>query len=238
MLKWIFALVVLVNIVFFSVMHWGRALTVEANNPSQQAAFNADKLRIVAENAHSATEVTSLTLASTVSTPISAVAVTSMVAPTMVKLSCMEWGEFSGTDLLRAEKVLAGLKLGERIKQRMVEYPSGYWVYIAPLKTHLEIEQKIAQLKGRGIADYFVVQEAGPWQNAISLGVFKTEDAAKKYLSRLQEQGVKTALIGERASKLKFTIFVLDHLDSAMLAQVAALHRDFPDSEAKPVSCN
>jgi len=119
----------------------------------------------------------------------------------------MEWGEFSGAELQRAEKALATVKLNEKPKYRQVDYVSGYWVYIAPMKTRVLVDQKIAQLKERGVADYFVIQEVGAWQNAISLGVFKTEDAAKKYLAKLQQQGVRTATIGERTSKLKYTVF-------------------------------
>lgn len=236
MMKWVFGLLVLVNILFFAVMHWGARLSVDANNPPVQGPLNADKIKLLSLSPVSAP-------ASAVAVASSAVAVVSVphvvvaaVAP--VKLSCMEWGEFSGTDLLRAEKVLAAMKLGDRLKQRVIEYTSGYWVYLAPMKTRAEVEKKILQLKERGVVDYFVIQEAGPWQNAISLGVFKTEEAAKKYLAKLQEQGVKTASIGERATKLKFTVFALSHLESALSTQVAMLRKDFPDSELKLVPCN
>ena len=44
--------------------------------------------------------------------------------------------------------------------------------------------------------------------------------------------------LGERASKLKFTVFVLNRLDRATESQVVALRKDFPDSEIKQVHCN
>ena len=249
MRKWIFGLLVLVNVIFFAVMHWGGALTADANNPPMQAALNADKIKLAEMSAASAPASAPVAA----SAPASAVAVTAPPAvaavarppvvvttppPPSFKLSCMEWGEFSGADLLRAEKALTPIKLGNRLKQRTIEYPNGYWVYIAPLKNHLQVEQRIAQLKARGIADYFIIQEAGPWQNAISLGVFKTEEAAKKYLDKLHGQGVKSATLGERASKLKYTVLIMDHLEAAVSSQIATLHKDFPESELKLVSCN
>ncbi len=236
MMKWIFGLLVLVNVLFFAVMHWGGALTVDAGNPPVQAALNADKVKLAGVNAVSA-PVSAVPVAASAIPAIAASHVEAAPVPP-VKLSCMEWGEFSGTDLLRVEKALAAIKLGDRLKSRVVEYTSGYWVYIAPMKSRAEVEQKIAQLKARGVGDYFVVQEAGAWQNAISLGVFKTEEAAKKYLVKLQAQGVRTASVGERASKLKFTVFALSHLENGLSSQVAALRRDFPDSELKLVPCN
>lgn len=239
MKKWILALLVLVNVIFFTVMHWGGALTVDSINPPVQAALNADKIKLLDMSAASAASApaSSVSASAPAVTAIPVVQTVATSAPSG-KLSCMEWGEFSGTDLQRAEKALAPMKLGNRLKQHLVEYANGYWVYIAPLKTHAQVEQKIAQLKERGVADYFVIQEAGPWQYAISLGVFKTEDAAKKFLGKLRAQGVKTATLGERASKLKYTLFVLNHLEGSVSSQIAALRKDFPDSELKLVPCN
>jgi hypothetical protein len=150
----------------------------------------------------------------------------------------MEWGEFSGSNLQRADKLLAMLKLSDKTKQRIVEYNTGYWLYIGPLKSLAQVKQKVAQLKNLEVEDYFVVKEPGVWKNSISLGIFKTEDAAKKYLSKLHDQGVHSAKIGERASKLKFSVFILNHLDSVQSVQIAALRKDFPESELKPVPCN
>ncbi len=246
MMKWIFGLLLLINVLFFAVMRWGGALTVDAGNTPAQAAINAEKIKIVNLGAisapvsapASAVSIASAVAASAASALAPSTPAMAVVPATPVKLSCMEWGEFSGADLSRVEKALAAIKLGDKVTQHTVEHTGGYWVYIAPLKVRADIEQKIAQLKARGVTDYFIIQDAGQWQNAISLGVFKTEEAARKYLAKLQERGVKTATVGERASKLKFTVFALNHLEQAQSLQLAALHKDFPESELKLVSCN
>lgn len=248
MRMWIFGLLVLANAVFFAVMQWGGELMVDANNPPVQAELNADKLKLMSVPANSApasavaevnpVAVSAVSAASPVvaaSVPAPALhAATELAQP--AKLACMEWGEFSGGDLQRAEKALAALKLEKHLKTRTVEYDNAYWVYIPPLKKHTLVEKKVAQLKSLDV-DYFVIQEPGAWQNAISLGVFKTQEAAKKYLEELHVRGVKSGKVGSRASKLKFTIFVLNRLDSAMSSQVTALHKDFVDSELKTISC-
>ncbi len=251
MMKWIFGVLVLVNIMFFAVMQWGGSLTQEANDPPVQPALNADKIRVIASDPNpqpaSAVAAVSAVAASAVHAvsqvaevaPVPPVAhVPAAAAASPAKLSCMEWGEFSGGDLTRVGKSLSAMKLGNRLKQRVSEHANGYWVYIPPMKTRAQTEQKVAQLKALGVGDYFIIQEAGTWQNAISLGVFKTEDAAKKYLAKLQEQGVRSAVTGERASKLKSTVFVLNFLERGQASQVAALRKDFPDSELKLVPCN
>lgn len=152
--------------------------------------------------------------------------------------NCAEWGEFSGEDLARAQQALSLMKLGDNLTQRAVERNHGYWVYIPPLKKRSSVEKKIAQLKERGIKDYFVVQEKGKWQNAISLGVFKTQDAADKYIAMLRSKDVRTAKVGERLSKLKYTVFVIKDLDSGTTDKLNALQKEFPDSELKLSACN
>jgi hypothetical protein len=151
--------------------------------------------------------------------------------------SCTEWGEFSGSDLVRAQEALAMLKLGDDLSQRTVEQDHGYWVYIPPLKKRADLERKIEQLKQRGVNDYFVVQEKGPWLNAISLGMFRTEESARKFLATLRAKDVRTAKVGERTSKLKFTVFVMKELDAGTEDKLKALQKEFPDSELKVSAC-
>lgn len=172
------------------------------------------------------------------STPASTPAPVAAVAPSPKAANCAEWGEFSGDDLTRAQQALSLMKLGDNLTQRAVERNHGYWVYIPPLKKHASVEKKIAQLKDRGVKDYFVVQEKGKWQNAISLGVFRTQDAADKYIAMLRTKDVRTAKVGERVSKLKYTVFDIKDLDSGTTDKLNALQKEFPDSELKLSACN
>ncbi|MGA7594165.1 MAG: SPOR domain-containing protein [Gallionella sp.] len=151
--------------------------------------------------------------------------------------ACLEWGDFSGPDLSRATADLSAMQLTGKLSQRQVERDRGYWVYFPPLKDKAAVNRKIAEIKALGITDYFVIQGSGRWQNAISLGVFKTREAAQNYLNYMHAKGVHTAKVGERASKLKATIFMLDGLDAGTVAKLTALQKDFPGSELNVVSC-
>jgi hypothetical protein len=149
----------------------------------------------------------------------------------------MEWGDFSGSDLTRATAALSALKLGNNLTQRQIEHVSGYWVYIPPLKNKAEVEKKVAQIKALGLEEYFVMQEAGKWQNAISFGVFKTEEAAHKFLESILVKGVKSAKVGEHMSKRMLTVFLLKDPDAGVMAKMAGLQKDFPDSELNAAAC-
>lgn len=161
-------------------------------------------------------------------------------APVAVKqdsLICLEWGDFSGNDLKRATEILSAMQLGDKLSQRQVEYNKGYWVYIPPLKNKAAANRKISQLKALGIREYFIVQEAGALRYAISLGVFKSQEAAQNHLSELQAKGVRSAKVGERASKLKTTMFTLNNVDVSVEGKLTASGKELSGSELKNVPC-
>ena len=163
-----------------------------------------------------------------------------MAAPSPVKPDtpiCLEWSDFSGPDLARAAAALSALQLADKLSQRQIERDIGYWVYIPPLRNKTAIYRKIAELKALGIREYFVMQNPGRWLNAMSLGIFKTQDAAQNFLHHLQAKGVRTARVGERIGKLKATIFLLNGVDAATQVKLTAMQKDFAGSILNSIPC-
>lgn len=153
------------------------------------------------------------------------------------ELACLEWGEFSGQDLTRAAAALSALQLGDRLSQFQVEHDIGYWAYIPPLRNKAAVNAKIGELKARGIKEYFVVQDASQWRNAISLGVFKTREAAQLFLNDLRAKDVRSARVGQRASKFNVTLFRLNGISIMTEVKLATIQKDFAGSELKRVPC-
>lgn len=265
-MKWLFGFLLVLSIIFFAFMQWGGALTGATKNSQTLAELNPEKIKLLdipAARQLPVSAVLSLPQAVVVAAPVAVsapvlIAVSSPLAvsaplpasapvpvPAPVKASmakapaqtCMEWGEFSGTDLTRAAKSLSDLKLGDSLARRTVEYTGGYWVYIPQLKNQAAVNRKIEQIKAIGVKDYFVVQEPPLWVNVISLGVFKTQESAKSFLASLKQKGVRTARVGERKHKLKFTVFALNHINTERAAQLVALQKDYANSELKTVAC-
>lgn len=235
-LVWI---LLLVNVLFFAAMKWGGMLTADEQAVQAQPPLHEEKIGLL--GAPQDKPAAALPASAPVAVPAPAPAPAPVEVPVplaaMPAASCVEWGEFSGTDLARATSALAALQLGDKLSQREVEYAIGYWVYIPPQKDKASVNRKIAQLKARGVEEYFVVSEA-PWINAISLGVFRTREAAQHFLDELQRtKGVRSAQIGERASKLKATIFVLKGLEAATATRLAEMQKDFAGSELKDIAC-
>ncbi len=159
------------------------------------------------------------------------------VNPKQNKLYCLEWGDFSGEDLRKTTIELAKLKLGDKLGQREIEQDTGFWVYMPPLKTKARVRQKIRELKSLGVNEYYVVSGKGKWKNAISLGIFKTKDAAEKLYKKVKAQGVRSARMGERASKLISTQFILSEVRSKIKDKLVGLQKEFKGSVLNDVPC-
>lgn len=239
MMRALFWILLLANILFFAAMQWGGALTNGEQPVQAQPALHEEKIRLL-NTPHGALPAVSSTSAPVMASTDAHVVVAESSPPATESSTpiCLEWGEFSGADLTRATAALSALQLDDKLSQYQVEHAIGYWVYIPPLKNKAAANQKIAQLKALGIEEYFVVLDAGPWLNAISLGVFKTQEAAQSFLDDLRRtKDMRSAQMGERASKLKATVFVLNGLDAAIMTKLTEMQKDFSGSTLKNVPC-
>lgn len=247
-LKILFWLLIAVNVIFFAVMKSGVLNDEQATQVLHPMHEEKISLLVAPQSAPVAAQSAVVPQAGSIASSVPAQSVVAPVvapiaasAPAVVKsdnLACFEWGDFSGAGLDHAVRALKKLQLGDKLSQREIDRVIGFWVYIPPLKDKAAVNQKLAQLKARGVTDYFVVQEAGEWLNAISLGVFKSRESAQNFLEGLREKNVATAKMGERSGKNKATVFIINGLDADMNVRLAALQKDFAGSELKLVSCH
>ena len=219
-MKWLFWLLLLLVLLFFAAMQLGGMSGDAGKTPQPQPPLQAGKIVLLP------------------ALPAASSGVATPVAQENSSAVCMEWGEFFGKDMERASAVLVGMNLGDRLTQRKIEQISGYWVYLPPTKTRAEMEKEVAQLKELGIGEYFVVQEPGKWLNTISLGVFKAEEQANRFLMNITVKGVKGAKMGARKSKVSLTVFQMKNLDAPTAAKLTELQRDFAESELKQTACS
>lgn len=151
--------------------------------------------------------------------------------------ACMEWGIFAGPAVARAEAALARLEIAPERIERTVADSGGYWVYMPPQKTKVDADRKLEELKGLGVTEFFVVQEPAKWRFAISLGIFRTEEAAQAFLGRLKERGVRTAVAARRENFLKQVAFFVREPGESTVARLTIIQQEFPGSELKAGPC-
>ena len=99
------------------------------------------------------------------------------------------------------ERVVAEKFGAFRINSIPTYSKGGFWVYIPPLANRRAAEKKVSELKSLGVTEYFIVQESGPNNLAISLGLFSTSEAAESYLANLRDKGVRSARLSERSNR-------------------------------------
>jgi hypothetical protein len=222
-----FLLLVLVNLAYFA---YGRVV-LEGGGESQipQLQVAAERIKLLnATGRAPADKPRPLVKALPAAPPTTATA-----APA----ACLEWGIFAGPDVARAERALASLELPEGQVERAVTDAGGYWVHMPPHKNKAEADRKVRELRNLGVTEFFVVQDAGPWRNAISLGIFRTEEGAQTFLAGLKQRGVRSAIVTRREDFLKQISFYVREPNVATVAGLTALQQEFPGSEMRAGPC-
>ena len=87
-----------------------------------------------------------------------------------------------------------------------------------------------------GLKDPFVV-DGGPQRLAISLGVFRTEDAANAQLVELAEQGVAGAKAGPRQQVVLQSLIVIRDPQQIVIARLRDLAPAYPGADTKIGGC-
>lgn len=212
-MRLLFFILLLANGLFFAYAWFGPGAQASGDARIIGQQLNPQKIRLLAPD-----QVSALTRKS---------------EPPKLARTCFEWGAFAGADAARAEQALEPLALGTKLTQRRQEDAAGFWVYVPPLASRQSATQKAGEFKRLGVDDYFIVPDDPKWRNAISLGIFKTEEAAKARLAALRAKGVKSAIAGARESQAGKIYFQVREADPALAAKLNALKLGFPGSDVR-----
>lgn len=155
-------------------------------------------------------------------------------APRPEPIACLEWGSFTLADAPAAAKVIDSLGLGDRMQERRSVETAGWWVFIPPQSDgRAGAVRKARELRGLGVKDYFVVQDEGPNQWAVSLGVFSTEAAARSRLEALQKQKVRSAEVGQRETRVPKIWLQVREIDPSIRPQLETTVSRIPGTELR-----
>lgn len=130
--------------------------------------------------------------------------------------------------------LISGRDAQLKVDQRALEEPKSWWVHIPPQSNGAQADRKAAELSKLGVKDFYVVRESGPNQYAVSLGLFKSEEAAKDSLAVLQKKGVKSArILARETAGDKMIVEVRGKADqlSKALAELPAEFSDVQKAE-------
>lgn len=152
--------------------------------------------------------------------------------------ACIEWGAINTTDVSKAEAALADLVPAGRVSQRRVDETAKFWVFMPFQPTRQAAQQKAGELRRLGVQELFLVQDEAKARFSISLGVFRSEEAARSRLDELRKQGVRTALVGPRDTPVQRVYLQIRDVNEALAAKLNDIKQGFLGSEVKECAVN
>ena len=185
---------------------------------------------VEAKRALDAAQAEEATQASAAAAPETAPAPPAASAPDLV--ACVQAGPFGTADARRFESRIANLDLAAR--QSRIEVPfqevTSRLVYLPPSGGREGAQRRAAELKERGVDNFFIMQGDNPLRHAISLGVFKTDGAAQKLVDQLQRQGVRGVRVLQRGPQGTRTAFQYRAIEPALRTRLAGIAQTYPNA--------
>ena len=150
----------------------------------------------------------------------------------LVGAACVEFSGVAPADASRAHDAFAAMQLGDRLIERRVEEITRHWVFVPPAPDRRTAEATVAEIKRRGVNDVSIRPDL-----SISLGVFSTEEAARRFLASLEGKGVRGAQEGPFSRDLREMVMVVREPDSELVSRLTLLQRDYTGSQLRAVPC-
>jgi hypothetical protein len=138
-------------------------------------------------------------------------------------------------DAPRAQTALATLALGDRLSSRNIEEFTRFGVALPVQRDRRAADALLASLKKANVKDVLIMAD-----NSVSLGLYSTEDAAKRVVAELETKTgalVKGIAITPKNPQVRETAFVVRDLDDALITKLAVLQKDFESSSLKGTEC-
>jgi hypothetical protein len=157
------------------------------------------------------------------------------VTPKSATAACLEWGPLAAAELVRAREALTKLKI-EKTSVRESPGTMVWWVHLPPSKSRDEAERRVRDIEELGVRDARVVNDEG-WRNAVSLGIFRSEEAANAYQVRMREIKVRNIAIVQRSDLVKFSSIAISEPTPESAARIVEIAAEFVGSEVKAAAC-
>jgi hypothetical protein len=189
--------------------NWER---VEREPTRLKAEKNADRLKVLAPNvAHDMIDIAN--------------------KKAIPPIACLELGGINTADAKNVEEKLKLLVLGTRQTRTEMAEVATNMVYLPSLGSKDAADKKAAQLKKLGLTEFYIVQDQSPLRWGISLGVFKTPEAAQTHLANLVKKGLKEARIAPRAVSAAKVVYRLLDITPEEKKSLDALKESFSSAE-------
>ena len=152
----------------------------------------------------------------------------------MTTASCLQL-TVKPADAPRAQTALGAMELGERLGMKNVEEFTRFAVALPAQRDRKTADALVASLKKANVKDVLIMAD-----NSVSLGLFSTEDAAKRVVAEMETKSaslVKGITVTPKNPQTKETVFTIRAPDAMVIGKVALMQREFDASVLKGADC-
>ena len=214
-MKWIVGTLLVLNLavagLFMGRSHWPQAAS------DQHAAMNVERLSLHNQSAPIQEDVPSPRVA-------------------VAEALCVEWRGLNLVEFAQVREQLKAL-VGQRVMS-FTEVPlnTRHWVIFPPLPSPQSATAKLNELAAAGVQDAFVVKD-GPWRNAISLGLYANDEAARRRVREVEDNGVLGTRVELQPRQGTGFYFVIRSEDPDALKNLGGIKQAYPNSQQSRVAC-
>ena len=225
MLKLIFWLLLLANAALFAMQKgYLGAFYSDGREPARIGKqLQADKIKLVASDGAPAATAA----------PAAAAAASAPAAADLAPVACTEIGNFSASEARRFSSQLAERTPNLKFVRREIQEVASHMVYLPSLGSKEAADKKADEVRRLGINDFFVIQDSSALRYGISLGIFKTDEAAQKQVASLAKRGLSGAKAGTRSVSSSKVAFQLRDMGGDARLAFDKIKTDFPTQEVR-----
>lgn len=149
---------------------------------------------------------------------------------------CVEWRGLNRDEFALVRDQLKALSSERVMSFTEVPLSTRRWVIFPPLPSPEASAAKLSELAAAGVQDAFVVKD-GAWRNAISLGLYATDEAAQRRVREVEDKGVLGTRVEVQPRQGSEFYFVIRSEDPDALKSLSGIKQAYPNSQQSRVAC-
>jgi hypothetical protein len=150
---------------------------------------------------------------------------------------CVEWRGLPASEFEHGRDALRNLASEQPLSVMETPLERMYWVVFPPLPSREAALTKLEELKALGITEAFTINE-DPLRNGISLGLYGSEELARRRIRDLESKGLTSLEIETRPKQGTEYYFVIKSEQLEVLKQLDKLRQTYPSTTLSRVDCH
>ncbi len=150
---------------------------------------------------------------------------------------CVSIGPFESSELAEQNgKRLAEAKIAYQPRTDANRIESSYWIYLPRQASRQAAENKRKELTRLGIEDHFIMQEPG-MENVLSLGLFTQLDNAQRRMQQLESKGIRAKQETRYRTRTLYWLDITADKPDDLMTQLKQLQWTEAELQQRPAAC-